>query len=206
MRARPRHDRDVRAPGVFQMSWGAPAGIVSMTPPRRTSPELSRSRWRRSRCARPPARGAPRRRAAAPTAPGGGTTSTTTTVTSTTTTDHVDVDELDVDRHDARRRRRPSSPSQEAADQDRSRSKPAPRITPDRARADHHRGALLQGPHDRLRASNPHVVQITGELVLRGHFLRAGRPRLLPARPGARAARVKPLGAPAAPDATTASS
>jgi hypothetical protein len=47
-------------------------------------------------------------------------------------------------------------------------------------------------------AKNPRVVQVSGELVFRGHFLRPGD-LVFFVRSGARTARVKPLGAPLRP-------
>src|ERR1019366_8603109 len=76
--------RDVTDSGVFQMIWGAPAGIVSMTSPRRKISQFALALAALALCAPAALAAAPTGGATAPD--GGGSTSTTTSTTTTTTT------------------------------------------------------------------------------------------------------------------------
>ena len=140
-----------------------------------------------ARAAAPPSGGA--------TAPGGGTTSTTTTVTSTTTT-VTSTSTSSTSTATTQKKTTPGSPAKKPPTKT-APKKPAPRFTQN-VRAPIISAASCYKVRTTVCAKNPRVVQISGELVFRGHFLRPGD-LVFFVRSGARAARVKPLAAPLRP-------
>ena len=149
----------------------------------------------------------PAARAAAPTggatAPDGGTTSTTTTVTSTTTTTTTSTTTAatattpsSTSTATTQTKTTPGSPAKKPPTKT-APKKPAPRFTQN-VRAPIISAASCYKVRTTVCAKNPRVVQISGELVFRGHFLRPGD-LVFFVRSGARAARVKPLAAPLRP-------
>jgi Putative peptidoglycan binding domain len=124
---------------------------------------------------------------------GGGATSTTTTTTTTTTTSTSSTSTAT-----AKTKTTPSTPASTKKPPTKTApKKPAPRFTQN-VRAPIITTASCYKVRTTVCAKNPRVVQIGGELVFRGHFLRPGD-LVFFVRSGARTARVKPLGAPLRP-------
>ena len=158
-----------------------------MTTPRRKISHLALALAALALCA-PAARAAAATGGA--TAPGGGSTSTTTTVTTTSTSSTSTAT--------TQKKTTPGSPVPAKKPPTKTApKKPAPRFTQN-VRAPIITAASCYKVRTTVCAKNPRVVQISGELVFRGHFLRPGD-LVFFVRSGARAARVKPLGAPLRP-------
>ena len=161
-----------------------------MTSPRRKISQLALALAALALCAPAALAAAPTGGATAPD--GGGSTSTTTTTTTTTTTS-TSTSSTSTATTPAKTTPSPAKkpPTKTAA------KKPAPRFTQN-VRAPIITAATCYKVRTTVCAKNPRVVQIGGELVVRGHFLRPGD-LVFFVRSGARTARVKPLGAPLRP-------
>jgi hypothetical protein len=144
---------------------------------------------------------APAASAAAPTggasAPdGGAATSTTTTTTTTTSTTATSTSSTST--ATTKTKTTPVTPvSTKKPPAKTAPKKPAPRFTQN-VRAPIITAANCYRVRTTVCTKNPRVVQISGELVFRGHFLQPGD-LVFFVRSGARTARVKPLAAPLRP-------
>lgn len=126
-------------------------------------------------------------------APAGGGATSTTTATTTTSTSTSSTSTAT-----AKSKATPSTPaSTKKPPAKTAPKKPASRVTRN-VRAPIITAARCYKVRTTVCAKNPRVVQISGELVFRGHFLRPGD-LVFFVRSGARTARVKPLGAPLRP-------
>jgi hypothetical protein len=173
------------------MVWGAPADIFSMTSPRHILPYLALAFGVCALCA-PVAQAVPASGGAA--APDGGSTTTTTTTSTSTSTTSTSTTTTTTTPSGTK----PSKPLPATKPPSKTvPKKPAPRFTQN-LRAPIITAASCYKVRTTVCAKNPRTVQITGELVFRGHFLRPGDIVFF-ARAGANAAHVKLLGAPLRP-------
>ena len=165
------------------MIWGAPTGIVSMRSPRKIFRNLALAfaalaLYAPVRAGRP----ADRRHRCTPDR-------------------HLDVEhdnQHDGERDDAEQEDTEQvRPNEEAGRQDRAadeRARKAPPAVSHRVLAPIITAATCYKVRATACSKNPHAVQITGELVFRGHHLAPGDIVFFP-RAGAKVARVRPLGA-----------